>query len=78
MKEEKRYVIALEDNEEDMKELFINGEEYFTLQEAREQIIWLNKVYPSNKGLYSIYELNKVKTEIQMCSCGEKAEFICD
>jgi hypothetical protein len=74
----KRFVVAMEDTEENAKKIYLNGEEYFTLQEAKEHIVWMNKVYPSDKGILHIYELSEIKTEILTCSCGAKAEFVCD
>jgi len=55
-KVDKKFVVYLFNNQ---IQLFWNGEKFFDIEEAKNQVSFLERLYPKNKGLYKIYEIEE-------------------
>jgi len=58
MKQLRRYVVTLKS---DLLHLFWNSDKLFTLEEAKEYVAFMERMYPDNEGMYNIYRLVEVQ-----------------
>ena len=55
----KKYAVMLEVDKFDTH-FFVDGGELFTLEEARKQVTFFERLYSANKGEYKIVEIKEV------------------